>query len=123
MQTQSSPAAAVALSAAFQTITDSGAPIIIIGFDGSIKQVSGNALGMMGYTSAVAPDTSFFSLIHKNQLYTVMRDVADIICRGKQSAKWLLRLKSSNGTWKWFNTEVRKSHACDECIYIMLRSV
>lgn len=116
-------APSVESQAAYQTLTDSGAPVIIIGFDGSIIDASHTAQALMGYASELSLDTNFFTLIHKNQLYTVMRDVADIICRGKQQASWLIRLKSSGGSWKWFNAEVRKSHRCEDCIYVMLHSV
>ena len=107
----------------FQHLTESGAPVIIIGFDGSIKDVSHSALNLMDFRMAESIEKNFFQLIHKNQLYPVMRDVADIICRGKTSASWLIRIRTSNGTWKWFKAEVQKSNACEACICVLLRTV
>ena len=101
----------------------SGAPAIIIGFDGSIKDVSSSAKQILHLRRPGTGETNFFSLVHKSHLYPVMRDVADIICRGKTSAHWLLRLKTSNESWKFFKTEVRKSVTGTEQINLLLNEI
>ena len=59
----------------------SGTPMIVIGFDGSIMDVSATASNLVYGTRNKTSNLNFFSLVHKSHLYPVMRDVADIVCR------------------------------------------
>jgi hypothetical protein len=38
----------------------------------------------------------FFSHVHASNQNRVMQDLADMVCRGKQQAKWLLRPRRAN---------------------------
>ncbi|NND70090.1 MAG: hypothetical protein HKN43_00765 [Rhodothermales bacterium] len=96
-------------------------PFIVIGFDGSIKDISPAIRNVVSGSSI--PAVNFFSLIHRNHLYPVMRDVADFVCRGKRNAQWLLRLKTAGGAWKFFKAEARRSALNQETITLLLRSV
>ena len=49
----------------------------------------------------------FFSHVHRRNVQRVMRDLADMVCRGKQRTRWLLRLWTGNDRWRWYRAEVQ----------------
>ena len=80
-------------------------PTAVLAADGNVLHLSPAAKRLLGYSQSEPVEVSFFSLIHRNQLFQVMRDVADMVCHGKSSATWLLRLRSVQGRWQWFKAD------------------
>jgi hypothetical protein len=68
---------------------------------GSITHMSLTARLMLGYTDGDPSDTCFFAHIHGRNLLQVMHDVASMVCSGKRSAKWMLRMKTATPNWIW----------------------
>ena len=52
-----------------------------------------------------ALNPSFFHLVHPGNPYPVMRDVADMVCYGKEKASWMVRLRTGRGAWQWFKVQ------------------
>jgi len=65
----------------------------------------------------------FFSHVHRRNIQRVMRDLADMVSRGKQRTRWLLRLRTGNDRWRWYRAEVRNRLREDEQILVRLRSL
>lgn len=64
----------------------------------------------------------FFSLVHGNNLYQTMRDVADMVCYGKARATWMLRLKTGERGYQWVHATVINRLQRDEgTIVVWLR--
>jgi PAS domain-containing protein len=82
-------------------------PIVVLSSDASILHLSPTARNLLGFRPGDSVNGSFFSMIHRKQLFQVMRDVADMVCHGKPSATWLLRLRTVSGRWQWFKADVR----------------
>jgi hypothetical protein len=54
----------------------------------------------------------------------VMRDLADMVSRGKQSARWLLRLWTGNDRWRWYRASVQNNLGRQEDhVRVRLRSL
>lgn len=99
-------------------------PLVVLGPDGSMIHVSETARRLLGYQPAQAVEASFFSLIHSKQLFQVMRDVADMVCHGKPSATWLVRLRTVSGRWQWFKADVRgRGDIPEAAVTIVLKSM
>lgn len=82
-------------------------PLVVLSSDASILHLSPTARRLLGYKPNEPVEGSFFSLIHRKQLFPVMRDVADMVCHGKPNATWLVRLRTVSGRWQWFKADVR----------------
>jgi len=86
--------------------------------------LSATARRLLGYQPAQLVEASFFSLIHAKQLFQVMRDVADMVCHGKPSATWLVRLRTVSGRWQWFKADVRaRGERPEAAVTIVLKSM
>jgi hypothetical protein len=55
-------------------------------------------------------------------LKRVMRDLAHMVSRRKQQARWLLRLRTGNERWRWYRATA-KNHLDDseDAVQILLR--
>ena len=92
----------------FQKPQEAGATLAITP-DGSLSDLSPAARYLLEYKSDQSIEPCFFSHVHGRNLYQVMRDVADMVCYGKSSASWLLRLRTGQGRWRWYKA-VAKNH-------------
>jgi PAS domain S-box-containing protein len=99
-------------------------PKIVLDEEGTIQEVSPAARRLLGYTASAKISPCFFSCVHGKNLYQVMRDVADMVCYGKPSAAWLLRLRSGDGRWRWFKVHAQAQVSGDErTIHLTLNDV
>lgn len=89
----------------FQALSHPHIPRLVLDGEGSVREVSPAARVLLSYRSDDAIPPCFFSLIHAKNLYQVMRDVADMVCRGRSRASWLLRLRTGDGRWRWFKVQ------------------
>lgn len=97
---------------------------IVLGADGGVKSVSNSARHLLEFGPREPIGISFFSMIHGRQLYQVMRDVADMVCHGKNRATWLVRLRTDKGRWKWFKADVfNRLEQADGSLDIVLSAV
>lgn len=91
----------------FQEPVSPHLPTLVLGGDGMIQHTTPAARHMLEYKPDQQIESCFFSHVHGRNLYQVMRDVADMVCYGKASASWLLRIRTGQGRWRWFKASVK----------------
>lgn len=107
----------------FQEHFDLSPPLITLDSEGSIQHLTPAARRLLEYKPDQAPEPCFFSHIHGKNLYRVMRDVADMVCRGKSQAMWLARLRTGQGRWRWYKvTATSRLASPEETITLHLRN-
>lgn len=90
----------------FQDPATQHLPRIVLDESGAICDFTLPARRLLEYRANEPLNTSFFSLVHGKNLYQVMRDVADMVCYGREEASWLLRLRTGQGRWRWYRAHV-----------------
>lgn len=99
-------------------------PRIVLDPDGTITDVSPSALRLLEYRDKSTINPCFFSHVHGKNLYQVMRDIADMVCYGKPSASWLLRLRTGQGRWRWYKISAKSQlQSTQREIQLTLRDV
>ena len=91
----------------FQSGLDVHLPLIVLDAAGNIQHLTPAARGLLEYKPGQSIEPCFFSHVHGKNLYQVMRDVADMVCRGKAQASWLLRLRTGQNRWRWYKATAR----------------
>jgi PAS domain-containing protein len=99
-------------------------PILHLDRDGVIQGAHVPARRVLGYAPDASIDTCFFSHMHGHNLRRVMRDLAHMVSHRKQRARWLLRLRTGTGRWRWYRA-VARNHLDREFpfIRVLLRSL
>jgi PAS domain-containing protein len=82
-------------------------PILTLDREGTILTLTRAARRALEYSDDASIDDYFFSHVHKRNVRRVMHDLANMVSRGKQRAKWLLRLRTGNGRWRWYRAAVQ----------------
>lgn len=90
----------------FREETRSHLPTLILDREGNITSLTRAARRALEYTDDATVDEYFFSHVHKHNMRRVMHDLANMVCRGKQRAQWLLRLRTGNDRWRWYRASV-----------------
>ena len=53
-----------------------------------------------------------------------MRDLADMVCRGKGQASWLVRLRTGQNRWRWYVASAKNElNQIQQAIVVHLRDV
>ena len=82
------------------------------------------ARAQLEYGAEREPDACFFTHVHGRNLRRVMQDLAHMVCHRKTSARWLLRLRTGTGRWRWFRAAVVNYLATpQECIHVRLERI
>ncbi|PSQ76193.1 MAG: hypothetical protein BRD35_06905 [Bacteroidetes bacterium QH_7_62_13] len=84
-------------------------PILTLDREGNIETFTPAARRLLEYSDDTPPDECFFAHVHKRNMGRVMRDLADMVSRGKQSTRWLLRLRTGNDRWRWYRAFVQNN--------------
>lgn len=100
--------------------TETHLPLLTLDREGTITSLTEGARRILEYRSEDALDPCFFSHIHANNQHRVMRDLAAMVSRGKQRARWLLRLRTGQKRWRWYRA-VAKNDLGPEGIGIRVR--
>lgn len=82
-------------------------PVLILDREGTLQQVNDPARRALEYAPEDSLDDCFFSHVHGHNLRRVMRDLAHMVSHRKQRARWLLRLRTGNGRWRWYRAFAR----------------
>lgn len=77
-------------------------PTLALDAEGTIQHSNEPARRILEYPSDASLDSCFFSHVHGHNLRRVMRDLAHMVRHGKPRARWLLRLRTGNGRWRWY---------------------
>jgi len=98
-------------------------PLLVLDEEGAIEQLNAPALDVLDYADASAIDPNFFSHVHGQNLREVMRDLARMVRQDTQRARWLLRLQTGVGRWRWYRARVRNCLDSDGTIHVALRAL
>ena len=99
-------------------------PVLTLDREGDIRSLTRAARATLEYTADGRVEECFFAHVHKRNMQRVMRDLADMVCRGKQQARWLLRLRTGNGRWRWYRAVVQNRLRTEEDdILVRLRTL
>jgi hypothetical protein len=82
-------------------------PTLDLDRDGTILHSNEPARRVLEHPPDASLDPCFFSHVHGYNLRRVMRDLAHMVSHRKQRARWLLRLRTGNGRWRWYRALVR----------------
>ena len=97
-------------------------PVLALDREGTIQDSNKPARRVLEYSSDEPIDPCFFSHVHGRNLRQVMRDLAHMVSHRKQRARWLLRLRTGNGRWRWYRAIARNElDRADAAIQVHLR--
>lgn len=74
---------------------------------GTIQDLNEPGRRALEYSADASVNSCFFSHVHGRNLRRVMRDLALMVSHRKQRARWLLRLRTGNGRWRWYRLAAR----------------
>lgn len=80
-------------------------PLVSLDRDGTIQRLTKSARTALEYSDDEPIAKCFFSHVHGRNLRRVMRDLALMVSHRKQRARWLLRLRTGNGRWRWYRAQ------------------
>jgi len=89
--------------------------------EGEIRHLTPRARALLDYEDPGSVDPNFFSHVDGHNLRRVMRDLAEMVSGEKQSARWLLRLQTAGGRWRWFRAAVQNKLRARGAIELTLR--
>jgi len=90
--------------------------------DGTIQHANKPALRALEYAPDEEIEPCFFSHVHGRNLRRVMRDLAHMVSHRTQRVRWLLRLRTGNGRWRWYRAFARNHlDRSDSLIRVQLR--
>jgi len=97
-------------------------PVLTLDREGTIQHSNKPAHRVLEYSSDESINPCFFSHVHGRNLRRVMQDLAHMVSHRKQRARWLLRLRTGNGRWRWYRAIARNElDRADAAIQVHLR--
>ena len=98
-------------------------PRLVLDREGAIRHANEAACEALGYASDEALDSNFFSHVHGQNLRRVMRDLGRMVGNDVKRARWLLRLQTAAGRWRWFRVKALNRLGAEGGIPIHLHPV
>lgn len=99
-------------------------PLFTLDAEGSIESITRAARSLLEYSPSQSLDPYFFTHIHGRNLRRVMQDLALMVCKRKQSARWLLRLRTGTGRWRWYRaTALSRLHDAEGRVFVRLERI
>lgn len=89
--------------------------------EGEIRYLTPRARDLLGYEKQETLDPNFFSHVDGHNLRRVMCDLAEMVESQKQGARWLLRMQTAEGRWRWFRAAVQNKLRSSGAIEVILR--
>lgn len=106
----------------FQSDEREALPLIALDREGMICSMTRAARHLLEYARGDHVDDCFFTHVHKRNMHRVMKDLADMVSRGKRKAQWLVRLYTGNDRWRWYRVTVQNHLSNDaDRIYARLQ--
>ena len=99
-------------------------PILVVDARARIQHLTPAGRSLLEYGTGQDLPTLVFALIHDKHLYRAMRDVADMVCYRRKQASWMLRLRTGQGRWRWYQaTAENHLHETPPTIQVRLRDL
>jgi PAS domain-containing protein len=97
-------------------------PVLGLDRDATIQHANEAVRRTLEYPPDAALEPCFFSHVHGRNLRQVMRDLAHMVSHRKQRTRWLLRLRTGNGRWRWYRaTAQNQLDHSDALVRVRLR--
>ena len=93
-------------------------PRITLNPEGRIQALSPAARRALEYAPDATPAPNFFSHVAGRNLGRVLRDLGRMVQGNRQHARWLVRLRTGSGRWRWYRAEVHNELEREEAITI-----
>ena len=93
-------------------------PRITLDADGRIQALSPAARRALEYALDATPAPNFFSHVAGCNLGRVLRDLGRMVQGHRQHARWLVRLRTGSGRWRWYRAEAHTELEREEAITI-----
>lgn len=90
-------------------------PVLLLSGDGTVQDLTAEARRLLGHSPEASIEPYFFSYVHKKNLRRVMHDFAHMVSRQKRRARWLLRLRTGNGRWRWYRARAKRILGPSDC--------
>jgi hypothetical protein len=104
------------------TVVPPQSPVLRLDFEGCISEATPAARSFLGFQGDAHMPECFFSLVHGNNLYRTMRDVANMVCYGKARAQWMIRMRTGDRRYRWVSvTALNRLNGEEGAILIWLR--
>ena len=81
-------------------------PRLVLDQEGAIQKFNEAARDVLDYSDEETVEPNFFTHVHGRNLRRVMRDLAQMVSRDRQRARWLLRLRTGSDRWRWYRVTV-----------------
>lgn len=99
-------------------------PVLALDEEGTLQSVSRAARALLEYGPSQTIEPYFFTHIHGRNLRRVMQDLAHMVCQRKQHARWLLRLRTGTGRWRWYRaTALNRLHDDEKRVFVRLERI
>ena len=99
-------------------------PLVTLDAEGTIEHLTPAARRVLEYRLDQPMQPCFFSHVHSKNLHQIMRDLADMVCRGKGHASWLVRLRTGQNRWRWYVASAKNELSqSQKAIVVHLRDV
>jgi len=99
-------------------------PILALDGDGTIRSVSRAARSLLDYPPDQDLDAYFFTHVHGRNLRRVMQDLAHMACNRKSHARWLVRLRTGTGRWRWYRaTVLNRLQSEQACVFVRIERI
>lgn len=96
-------------------------PRLALTRDGTIHDLNAAACRVLECEAEDEVEPNFFSHIHGRNLRRVMWDLAQMVNQGMQQSRWLLRLRTSPGRWRWYRVAAHNHLRSTGTIQVHLR--
>ena len=106
-----------------RTTSLTATPRLTLDDEGRIQSLSPAARRALEYAPDAAPAPNFFSHVAGDNLGRVLRDLGRMVQGDCQHARWLVRLRTGTGRWRWYRAEVRNELATHDAITITVWSL
>ncbi|PEN13148.1 hypothetical protein CRI94_10905 [Longibacter salinarum] len=99
-------------------------PLLTLDSEGTVQSITRSARSLLEYGPSQTFDPYFFTHVHGRNLRRVMQDLAHMVCQRKQHARWLLRLRTGTGRWRWYRaTALNRLDAPQERVFVRLERI
>jgi len=99
-------------------------PVVALNAEGTICSVSRSARSLLEYGPDQKIEPYFFTHVHGRNLRRVMQDLAHMACNRKSHTRWLVRLQTGTGRWRWYRITVLNRLEAEEArIFLRLERI
>lgn len=96
-------------------------PWLTLDREGDITNLNKAARRVLEFGPQDLPKPNFFSYVDGRNLRRVMWDLARMVKRSVQRARWLLRLRTGKDRWRWYRVAARNKLRSEGAVELVLQ--